>query len=150
MATTEATLEKGIGDKRGRSFEDGTGEIIGAAIEVHRNLGPGLLESVYEACLCSELSERGVPFRRQVSLPVAYKGKRVDAGLRMDLLVNDCVVVELKSVEKLLPVHEAQLITYLKLTGKKIGLILNFNVRRMSDGIKRLVLSRSVAPATER
>ena len=121
-------------------FDDGTKEIIGAAIEVHKDLGPGLLESVYEVCLCSELAERGIAFQRQVSLPVAYKGRKLDAGLRIDLLVEDRVVVELKSVEALLPLHEAQLLTYLKLTGKKVGLILNFNVSRMTDGILRRVL----------
>ena len=123
-----------------RSFDDGTREIIGAAIDVHREPGPGLLESVYEACLCRELSRRGLSFERQIALPIAYKGEKLDAGLRIDLLVDDRVVIELKSVEKLGPVHEAQLLTYLKLTGKQIGLLLNFNVRRMTDGVKRMVL----------
>ena len=138
MITTKDTKDTKDG-RRDSGFDDGTREIIGAAIEVHRNLGPGLLESIYEVCLCNELSERGVPFQRQVSLPVKYKGKTLDAGLRIDLLVQDKVVVELKSVERILPVHESQVITYLKLTGRKVGLLLNFNVRRMADGIKRLV-----------
>lgn len=116
-----------------------TAEIIGAAIEVHRHLGPGLLESAYEECLCRELSLRGIGVERQKPLPVAYKGQELDCGFRIDLLVED-VVVELKSVEELLPVHEAQLLTYLKLSGKQIGLIINFNVPVLKQGIRRRVL----------
>ena len=118
---------------------DGTNEIIGAAIEVHRNLGPGLLESVYQTCLCKELENNDIPFKRQVQLPIKYKGECLDTGLRIDIVVRDAVIVELKSVEKLLPIHEAQLLTYLKLTGKKVGLLLNFNVAKMTDGIKRMI-----------
>ena len=116
-----------------------TGEIIGAAIEVHRELGPGLLESAYEECLCHELSLRRVGFQRQVPLPVLYKGVRLDCGYRIDLLVDDRIVVELKTVDKVLPVHEAQLVTYLKLYHRQIGLLMNFNVPVLKDGIKRMV-----------
>lgn len=113
--------------------------VIGCAIEIHRALGPGLLESAYEACLCYELSQKGVPFKRQVSLPLSYKGVRLDCGYVIDLIVDDLVIVELKTVEKLLQIHEAQLITYLKLYGRSVGLLMNFNVALMKSGIKRLV-----------
>ena len=113
--------------------------VIGCAIEIHRALGPGLLESAYEACLCYELSQKGMLFKRQVSLPLSYKGVRLDCGYVMDLVVDDLVIVELKTVEKLLPIHEAQLITYLKLYGRSVGLLMNFNVALMKSGIKRLV-----------
>ena len=116
-----------------------TEAIIGAAIEVHRHLGPGLLESTYEECLCEELSLRKIPFKRQVSLPVTYKSKKLDIGYRIDLLVNDEVVVELKMVEAILPIHEAQTVTYMRLGGWQVGLILNFNVTVLKNGIKRLV-----------
>ena len=116
-----------------------TEAIIGAAIEVHRHLGPGLLESAYEECLCEELTLRKIPFNRQFPLPVSYKGKKLDCGYRIDLLVNDEVVVELKTVEKLLPIHEAQTLTYMKLGGWHVGLLLNFNVPVLKYGIKRLV-----------
>jgi len=116
-----------------------TEAIIGAAIEVHRHLGPGLLESVYEECLCEELSLRKIPFKRQFALPVSYKGKKLDVGYRIDLLVNDEVVVELKAVDAILPVHEAQTLTYMRLSSKQVGLILNFNVTVLKNGIKRLV-----------
>jgi GxxExxY protein len=117
-----------------------TKAIIGAAIEVHRALGPGLLESAYEECLCRELSLRGIPFERQRPLPVEYKGLRLDCGYRLDLLVADTVVVEIKAVESLLPIHEAQLLTYLKLGGWKVGLLINFNVPVLKRGIRRRVL----------
>lgn len=116
-----------------------TEAIIGAAIEVHRHLGPGLLESAYEECLCEELSLRKIPFKRQITLPVTYKNKRLDIGYRVDLLVNDEVVVELKTVESILPVYEAQTLTYMRLGGWQVGLILNFNVTVLKKGIKRLV-----------
>ena len=119
---------------------DGTNEVIGAAIEVHRNLGPGLLESVYEACLCKELTHRGIAHARQVTLPVTYKGEAVDAQLRLDIVVENRLIVEVKSVEQILPIHVAQLLTYLRLSGMKVGLLLNFNVLRMTDGIRRLIL----------
>ena len=116
-----------------------TEAIIGAAIEVHRHLGPGLLESTYEECLCEELSLRKIPFKRQIPLPVTYKSKKLDIGYRIDLLVNDEVVVELKTVESILPIHEAQTLTYMRLGGWQVGLILNFNVTVLKNGIKRLV-----------
>ena len=132
------------GDTEARSKllqEDLTEKIIGAAIEVHRALGPGLLESAYEECLCRELSLRGIAFQRQVPLPVEYKGVKLDCGYRPDLVIEDAVVLELKCVEHVLPVHEAQLLTYLKLTGKRIGLIINFNVAPLvRGGIVRKVL----------
>lgn len=118
-----------------------TETIIGAAIEVHRNLGPGLLESAYEECLCHELKLRDMSFQRQVPLPVIYKGMRLDCGYRLDLLVNDEVVVELKAVDSLQPIHEAQLLTYLRLGGWNVGLLLNFNVPVLKYGIKRMVLN---------
>jgi GxxExxY protein len=120
--------------------EEITGQIIGAAMDVHRALGPGLLESAYEACLCHELNLRGIGFSRQVELPVAYKGVLLSCGYRLDLLVGDLVVVELKCVETLLPVHEAQLLTYLRLSGKKVGLLINFYVGQLKDGIIRRAL----------
>jgi GxxExxY protein len=117
-----------------------TAAIVGAAIEVHRQLGSGLLESAYEQCLCHELHLRGLPFRCQIDLPVSYKGLQLDCGYKIDLIVNDEVIVELKSVEKILPVHEAQLLTYLKLSGKKVGLLINFNTSLLTQGIIRRVL----------
>lgn len=116
-------------------------EIIGAAIEVHKQLGPGLLESAYEECLAHELTLRQVPFERQKPLPVIYKGTKLDVGYRLDLLVEGLIVVELKAIEKLARIHDAQMITYLKLTNCKLGLLLNFNVRLMKNGIKRIVLN---------
>jgi len=117
-----------------------TGAVIGAAIEVHRALGPGLLESAYEECLCRELTLRQVPFKRQYTLPVEYKGVRLDCGYRLDLLVADMVVVEIKATEQLLPIHEAQLLTYLKLGGWNVGLLTNFNVPVLKQGIRQRVL----------
>ncbi|HEX9332825.1 MAG TPA: GxxExxY protein [Anaerolineales bacterium] len=122
-----------------RDINKTTEAIIGAAIEVHRHLGPGLLESTYEECRCEELSLRKIPFKRQVALPVSYKGKKLDIGYRIDSLVNDEVVVELKTVESILPIHEAQTLTYMRLGGWQVGLILNFNVTILKHGIKRLV-----------
>ena len=116
-----------------------TGDVIGAAIEVHKNLGPGLLESAYERCLCLELDLRNIPFVSQESLPIEYKGVRVDCGYRLDLVVADKLIVELKACERILPIHEAQLLTYLKITGIKHGLLINFNVPLLKEGIKRLV-----------
>ena len=113
--------------------------VIDAAFHVHNALGPGLLESVYEACLCHEFSRRGLPFERQLQLPIVYEGLRLESGLRLDLVVANCVLVELKHVEKVLPVHKAQLLTYLKLTGHRVGLLLNFNVERIKEGIHRVV-----------
>jgi GxxExxY protein len=113
--------------------------IIGAAIEVHKNLGPGLLESAYEECLCVELKLRGLSFERQKSLSLEYKGKKLDCGYRLDIVVEGKIIVELKSCEKIEPIHTAQLLTYLKLAKLNLGLLLNFNVPVMRDGIARLV-----------
>ena len=118
-----------------------TETIIGAAIEVHRALGPGLLESAYEECLCRELTLRRISFERQRSPPVEYKGLRLDCGYRLDLLIADRVVVEIKAVESLLPIHEAQLLTYLRLGDWKVGLLINFNVPVLKQGIHRRVLN---------
>ena len=117
-----------------------TQQVIGAAIEVHRVLGPGLLESAYEECLCFELSISGIPFHRQVPLPVAYKGVTLECGYRMDLVVPERLVIEIKTVEKILSVHEAQLLTYLRLSGIKTGLLINFHTAVIKDGIRRMVL----------
>jgi GxxExxY protein len=118
-----------------------TGAVIGAAMEVHRRLGPGLLESAYQECLCREFSVRQISFEREKPLPVEYKGTRLECGYRLDMLVADAVVVEVKSVESLAPVHEAQLLTYLRLGGWKVGLLINFNVPILKQGIRRKVLN---------
>ena len=117
-----------------------TEQVIGAAIEVHRVLGPGLLESTYEACLVHELGLRGISALRQVPLPVEYKGARVECGYRIDVLVEGQVIVELKAVNKSTPIDESQLITYLKLSGHRRGLLINFNVRLLKDGLMRRVV----------
>ena len=116
-------------------------QIIGAAIEVHRELGPGLLESAYEECLAHEMNLRGLVFERQKPLPVIYKGIRVECGFRLDFIVHDLVVVELKAVEELANIHQAQVMTYLKLTRCKLGLLINFNDVRIKYGLKRIVLN---------
>ena len=120
--------------------EELTGKIIGAAVEVHRELGPGLVESAYLACLCREFALRGIRYRSEVSLPVSYKGIRLDCGYRMDLVIESKVMVELKSADKLLPIHQAQLMTYLRLSGLRVGLLINFNVKLLPDGLVRRVL----------
>ena len=129
---------------RGRPKSKGvnalTDAVIGAAIEVHRAIGPGLLESAYEECLAVELAMRGVPFRRQVQVPLVYKGQQVRGGFRVDLVVADAVAVELKTVDAILPVHAAQLLSYLKMGGWSVGLLLNFHVPLLRDGIRRYVL----------
>lgn len=117
-----------------------TGEIIAAAVEVHRELGPGLLESAYQACLCRELAIGGMGFRAEVPLPVYYKGIHLDCGYRMDLVVADKIAIEIKSIEKILPIHEAQLLTYLRLSHLRVGLLINFNVRLLRHGIIRRIL----------
>lgn len=117
-----------------------TNQIVGAAIEVHRTLGPGLLESVYEECLCFELGQRGLSFRRQLDAPLRYKGVDLQSNLRVDVLVEESVVVELKSIGALLPVHEAQLLTYMRLLHVDVGLLINFNVPILKQGIIRRVL----------
>lgn len=122
-----------------RSTDQITEKIIGSAIAVHKALGPGLLESAYEECLCFELAETGLEFKRQVALPVVYKGVKLDCGYRMDVVVEESVIVEIKAVERIVPVHEAQLLSYLKLTGIKVGLLLNFHVPVLKSGIKRIV-----------
>jgi GxxExxY protein len=126
-------------------FRESTDQVIGAAIEVHKALGPGLLESAYEECLCRELALRSIPFERQRPLPVEYKGIRLSCGYRLDLLVSGNVVVEIKSVTSIEAVYEAQLLTYLKLGGWKVGLLINFNVPNLRDGIRRQILSASSA-----
>ena len=117
-----------------------TEQVIGLAIEIHRTLGPGLLESAYEECLCYELESNGLSFRRQVALPVVYKSVRLECGYRMDVVVDEQLILELKTVEKLLAIHEAQLLTYLKLSGIPTGLLLNFNTPTLKQGIRRMVL----------
>ena len=117
-----------------------TERIIGFAIEVHRQLGPGLLESTYEECLCYELLQSGIAFQRQVPLPVVYKAIRLDCGYRIDIVVEKKIILELKTVERLAPIHEAQLLTYLKLSGVRTGLLLNFNSPVLKNGIRRMVL----------
>ena len=115
-----------------------TGRVIGAAIEVHRVLGPGLLESIYEECLSCELEARKIPHERQKEIPIDYKGVKLGCGYRIDLLVEEKIILEIKSCESILPIHEAQLLTYLKLMGLKIGLLINFNVPVLKEGIKRM------------
>ncbi len=117
-----------------------THTIIGAAIEVHRQLGPGLLESAYEECLARELTVRGLGYQRQKAVPVVYKEVKLECGYRMDILVEDRIVLELKSVEALNPVHEATILTYLRLSGRSLGLLINFNVAILKDGIRRYKL----------
>ena len=114
-------------------------EIIGAAIEVHRNLGPGLLESAYEECLCRELAICDIAFERQKPLAVSYKGVKLDCGYRLDIVVGGLIILELKAVDQIEPIHEAQLLTYLKLSNLKLGILINFNVPILRDGIKRIV-----------
>ena len=121
-------------------INDLTGNVIGAAIEVHKYLGPGLLESVYEECLAAELRDRNINYERQKELPIIYKEKKLDCNYRVDLIISDSLIVELKACEQLQPIHDAQIITYLKLTGIKIGLLINFNVPVLKDGIKRIAL----------
>jgi GxxExxY protein len=115
-----------------------TEKVIGAAIDVHRVLGPGLLESAYEECMCYELAQAGIRFERQVPLPVVYKTVKLDCGYRMDVVVEDMLILEIKAVERVIPVHEAQLLSYLKLANKPVGLLLNFHVSVLKNGITRL------------
>ena len=115
-------------------------KVTGSAIEVHKHLGPGLLESAYEECLAFELRQQGIDFQRQVPLPILYKGIQLDCAYRMDLVVERYLIIEIKTVEQLLPIHQAQLLTYLKLSNLKFGLLLNFNVALLRDGIKRMIL----------
>jgi len=129
MSKDKPLLERGLTEK-----------IIGAAIEVHKELGPGLLESAYKACLAQELALRGVAFECEKPMPVEYKGLKLDIGYRLDVLVDDRVILELKAVEQLTPLHEAQLLTYLRLSGVRVGLLINFNVPVLKDGLVRRVL----------
>jgi GxxExxY protein len=123
------------------AHETGLGErVIGLAIAVHRHLGPGLLESAYEECLCAELAEAGIAFGRQVPLPIVYKSVRLDCGYRMDIVAENELIVEVKAIDRLLPIHDAQLLTYLRLSGLKAGLIMNFNSILLKDGLRRIVL----------
>jgi len=122
-------------------FDQLSNKVIGCAIEVHRELGPGLLESAYEQCLAAELSRSGIPFQAQLDLPVIYKGTRLDCGYRIDLLVDKQLIVELKSIEQLLKIHEAQILTHLRLAKINVGLLMNFNVPVLKKGIKRFLLS---------
>lgn len=133
-ASTEALSEQDYPEKAL------THEIIGAAIEVHRLLGPGLLESVYQNCLARELSLREIPFEQEKPIPVEYKGTLLDCGYRLDFLIDNKVVVELKAVDNIDSIHEAQLLTYLRLTGRKVGLLINFNVPILIKGVKRRIL----------
>jgi len=121
-------------------FDDLSNKVIGCAIEVHRTLGPGLLESTYEQCFAHELKMTSIAFKLQHPLPVEYKGINIDCGYRIDLFINNSLIVELKSVDKVLPIHKAQLLTYMRLSGIKIGLLMNFNVKYLKDGIIRMVL----------
>jgi GxxExxY protein len=125
-----------------------TEAVIGAAIEVHRHLGPGLLESAHEECMCHELSLSGLRFERQVHLPIDYKGLRLDCAYRLDLLVEGGIVVEIKAIDALLPIHKAQLLTYLRASGKHVGLLINFNVAVLKSGLKRIV-NQYTGPAIE-
>jgi GxxExxY protein len=114
--------------------------VIGLAIEVHRHLGPGLLESAYEECLCFELKQTGIDYRRQVSLPVIYKDVRLACGYRMDVVVEQALILEIKAIDRITPVHEAQMLTYLRLSGLQVGLLLNFNNVALRHGLRRFVL----------
>ncbi len=134
--TTETQRHRENEDQR----DPRTSAIIGAAIEVHRHLGPGLLESAYEECLCYELHLCGLAFERQVDLPVSYKGLKLDCGYRIDLIVRKEVVLELKAIERIMPIHQAQLLTYMKLSGMSVGLLINFNAPLLTQGIIRRVL----------
>ncbi|TVQ51452.1 MAG: GxxExxY protein [Saprospirales bacterium] len=116
-----------------------SGKIIGAAIEVHQQLGPGLLETSYQHCLYHELLKRGIRVRKEVPLPLVYKGEKLDAGYRLDLFVEDTVIIEVKAVDVLAPIHKAQILTYLKLNASKLGLLINFNTILLKDGIQRVV-----------
>jgi len=126
-----------------------TGDILGAAIEVHRVLGPGLLESVYAHCLQKELSSRGLRFVAQPSVPIRYKDLELSASYRLDLIVEDVVVVEIKSIDAVLPVHLAQTLTYLRLSGCRVALLINFNVPRLMEGVRRLINGREISRASD-
>jgi GxxExxY protein len=143
MSSKQFTAEDTETAEGGENLNQLTESVIGAAIDVHRALGPGLLESTYEMCLCHELTLRNIPFERQKAIPVAYKAIKLDCGYRADLVVNGVLLVEIKSVDSLAPICDAQLLTYLKLGGWKVGLIINFNVELLKHGIRRKVLGFS-------
>ncbi len=126
-----------------KNLNELTDAIIGAAMEVHRMLGPGLLESTYKMCLCRELSIRGIPFERQIPIPVEYKGVKLDCGYRADIVVDETILIEIKAIDSMLSIHDAQLLSYLKLGGWKIGLLINFNVELLKHGLRRRVLGLS-------
>lgn len=136
--------------KKNENINEVTEQIIGAAIDVHRSLGPGLLESAYEACLAFELVSRGLRVEQQKALPVVYRDVKLDCGYRLDLVVEGSVVIELKAVEQILPVHKAQLLSYLKLAGMKAGLLINFHVKMLKDGIVHLVNNFPDSQSTQR
>jgi len=117
-----------------------SGRVIGLAIDVHRALGPGLFETVYEACLCQELNDAGIPFQRQIEIPVVYKGLPIEKAYRLDVSVGDDLLVEIKSVERLVRLHEAQILTYMRFSGRRVGLLLNFNTVLLREGMRRYVL----------
>ena len=137
--TTEQRKKKLVHDPIPELVESYATKVLDAAFLVHRNLGPGLLESVYEHCLCLELKRANIEFTQQATLPIVYDGEQIDAGLRLDVLVADSLIVELKAVDALLPIHEGQLFTYLKLTNNRLGLLIIFNVSLLKEGIKRVV-----------
>src|SRR5438552_18853577 len=143
MSDKRMTTEHTELTKARKGLNELTEMVIGCAIEVHRALGPGLLESTYEICLCRELSIRGIPFERQVSIPVEYKGVKLDCGYRADIVVGGAILVEIKAIDSLLSIHDAQLLSYLKLGGWKIGLLINFNVELLKHGLRRRVLGLS-------
>jgi GxxExxY protein len=140
MSKLDLTTEVTESTEKGKNVNELTELVIGCAIEVHRTLGPGLLESAYEVCLCRELILREIPFERQVPIPVEYKGAKLDCGYRADLIVAGKILVEVKAVDQLAPIHEAQLLSYLKLTGIKVGHLINFNERVLIHGVRRKVL----------
>ena len=131
---------------KNRSFDEITEAIIGSAINVHRELGPGLLESAYEACMVYDLGQAGLKVEQQKPLPILYQGVRLDCGYRLDLIVEDEIIVEIKAIEKLLPIHKAQLLSYLRLSDRKVGLLINFNVEVLKEGIQRVVNGFQDAP----
>jgi GxxExxY protein len=140
MSKLNLTTEVTENAEKRKDVNELTELLIGCAIEVHRTLGPGLLESAYEVCLCRELSLRRIHFERQVAIPLEYKGVKLDCGYRADLIVTDMILVEIKAVDQLAAIHDAQLLSYLKLTGLKVGLLINFNERMLTHGIRRKVL----------
>ena len=140
MSDLNLTTEVTESTEPAKAANELTEIVIGCAIEVHRTLDPGLLESAYEICLRHELNLRGIPFERQVSIPMEYKGARLDCGYRADLIVGGKILVEIKAVDQLAPIHEAQVLSYLKLSGLKVGLLINFNERGLTHGVRRKVL----------